>query len=69
MNGLIAGVHGTAPHDEIEAMLAVQMVATHAAVMECFRRAMARDQIFQARQGNLTKVARRSLAQPDIGEG
>jgi hypothetical protein len=33
-----------APQDGMEGMLAVQMVATHEAAMECFRRAMLSDQ-------------------------
>ena len=36
----IAAMRGIKPQDEIEGMLATQMVATHAAAMECLRRAM-----------------------------
>ena len=35
---------GIAPRDAVEGMLAVQMVATHGAAMECFRRAHLTDQ-------------------------
>jgi len=35
----VAAVAGLAPRDELEGMLAVQMAATHAAAMECLRRA------------------------------
>ncbi len=34
-------------------MLAVQMVATHHAAMECFRRAMIPDQMFEGRESDL----------------
>ncbi len=44
---------GIAPRDEMEGMLAVQMIATHHAAMECFRRAMLRGQTFEGRESNL----------------
>ena len=37
---------GISPQDESEGMLAAQMVALHNAAMECFRRAMIKDQTF-----------------------
>jgi hypothetical protein len=42
----IAAMIGIAPKDELEGMLAAQMVATHSAAMECFRRAMLKEQPF-----------------------
>jgi hypothetical protein len=36
----LAAVHGFAPKDAVEGMLAAQAVALHHAAMECFRRAM-----------------------------
>src|SRR5262249_12572496 len=42
----LATMMGIAPRDEIEGMLAAQMVATHNAAMECFRRAMLDNQTF-----------------------
>ena len=36
----ISLLQGIKPADEIESMLAIQMVATHSAAMECLRRAM-----------------------------
>ena len=42
-SGLEAMV-GISPQDESEGMLAAQMVALHNAAMECFRRAMIKDQ-------------------------
>ena len=38
------------PHDVVEAMLAAQMVATHEAAMECFRRAALTEQTFAGRE-------------------
>ena len=45
---------GISPQDEGEGMLAAQMVALHNAAMECFRRAMIKDQTHEGRQQNLT---------------
>lgn len=38
MNGVLAAMHGIAPRDEIEGMLAAQMVATHIASIKALRR-------------------------------
>lgn len=42
-----------APTDSVEAMLALQMVGTHSAAMECLRRAMIPDQLLPAFDTNL----------------
>jgi len=47
-----------APDGEIEAMLARQMIATHSAAMECFRRAMNPEQTFVGRDQNLKHAAK-----------
>src|SRR5918911_32971 len=39
LNGALATVHGIAPQDEAEAMLAVQMVATHTAALAALQKA------------------------------
>ena len=44
---------GIAPKDEIEGLLAAQMIACHSAAMECFRRAMIKEQTFEGRNQNL----------------
>ena len=65
-NGILATLHGINPQDEVEAMLASQMVATHLAAMECLKRAQLREQTFQARDMNLrhaTKLSRTYAAQ------
>jgi hypothetical protein len=53
----IAAVAGTligiGPKDELEGMLAGQLIAAHSAAMECYRRAMITEQTFEARKENL----------------
>jgi hypothetical protein len=46
----VGALIGIAPKDEIEGMLAAQMLAVHSASMECFRRGMIKDQTFVGRQ-------------------
>ena len=45
---------GIGPKDEMEGQLAAQMVACHNAAMECFRRAMIKEQPLAGRQQNLS---------------
>jgi hypothetical protein len=45
----LALLRGIAPQDELEGVLATQMVATHNAAMECLRRAALPEQTFQAK--------------------
>ena len=54
----IAALRGIKPRDEIEGMLATQMVATHAAAMECLRRSMIQEQKFKGRDNNLRHAAK-----------
>lgn len=54
----LAALEGIKPQDEIEGMLAVQMVATHKAAIECLRRAMLDDQTFEGREANLKHAAK-----------
>jgi hypothetical protein len=51
----IAGLVGIAPSDEIEGMIAAQMLAAHNAAMECYRRAMISEQTFEGRRENLNQ--------------
>jgi hypothetical protein len=44
---------GVQPRDELEGMLGAQMIATHNAAMECFRRAMLKEQSFEGRRQSL----------------
>jgi hypothetical protein len=41
---------GIKPGDELEGMIAAQLIACHNASMECYRRAMIRDQAFEGRR-------------------
>jgi hypothetical protein len=47
---------GIAPRDEIEGMIAAQLVACHSASMECYRRAMIGEQTFEGRRENLSQA-------------
>jgi hypothetical protein len=47
---LLAGI---SPSDEFEGMLAAQILASHNAAMECYRRAMIAEQTFEGRKENL----------------
>jgi hypothetical protein len=47
---------GIAPRDELEGMIAAQLVACHNASMECYRRAMIGEQTFEGRRENLRQA-------------
>ncbi len=47
---------GIKPQDEIEGMLAAQIIACHNASMECYRRAMLAEQTFEGRHENLNQA-------------
>ena len=47
-----------APRNELEGMLAAQMISTHNAAMECLRRAMKEEQTFEGRDTNLKHAAK-----------
>ena len=53
---VLAAMIGIRPTDEIEGMLAAQMIATHNAAMECFRRGMLGQQTFEGRRENLNQA-------------
>jgi hypothetical protein len=52
----VAALVGIAPKDELEGMIAAQLVATHNAAMECYRRAMLEEQSFEGRRENLSQA-------------
>jgi hypothetical protein len=52
----VSAMIGIKPCDELEGMLAAQLVACHNAAMECYRRAMIPDQTFEGRQENLNQA-------------
>ena len=51
-----AALMGIAPKDELEAMMAAQLIAAHNAAMECYRRAMIGEQTFEGRRENLSQA-------------
>jgi hypothetical protein len=53
---MIAGLVGIGPKDEIEGMVAAQLIAAHNAAMECYRRAMIAEQTFEGRRDNLSQA-------------
>jgi len=48
----VAALIGIGPKDELEAMMAAQLIAAHNAAMECYRRAMIGDQTFEEPKPN-----------------
>jgi hypothetical protein len=53
---VVAAMIGIAPQDELEGMIAAQLVACHNASMECYRRAMIDPQSFEGRHENLKQA-------------
>ena len=51
-----AGLLGIGPSDELEGMIAVQLLAAHNATVECYRRAMHNDQTFEGWRENLNQA-------------
>src|SRR5208282_5363205 len=56
INATVAGLDGIGPIDELEGMIAVQLIAAHNAAMECYRRAMLGEQTFEGRQESLSQA-------------
>ena len=52
----VAALVGIGPKDEIEGMIAAQVLAAHNAAMECYRRAMVGEQTFEGRRENLSQA-------------
>ena len=51
-----AALIGIGPRDELEGMIAAQLLAAHSAAMECYRRAMLSEQTFEGRRENLNQA-------------
>jgi hypothetical protein len=58
----LAFLTGVNPQDVIEGMMAAQLFASHAAAMECYRRAMIPDQSLEGRTANLVHAAKLTRA-------
>jgi hypothetical protein len=56
LSATVAALIGIAPKDELEGMMAAQLVAAHNAAMECYRRAMIAEQTFEGRSENLAQA-------------
>jgi len=52
----VAALIGIGPRDELEGMLAAQLLASHNAAMECYRRAMIPEQPLEGYRENLTQA-------------
>src|ERR1700730_11817109 len=52
----VAALIGIGPKDEIEGMIAAQLIAAHNAAMESYRRAMIGEQTFEGRRENLSQA-------------
>ena len=52
----VAALIGIGPRDELEGMIAAQLIAAHNAAMECYRRAMIGEQTFEGRRENLNQA-------------
>jgi hypothetical protein len=52
----VAVMKGLDPKDELEAMMGAQLLAAHAAAMECYRRAMMEQQTTEGRNANLAQA-------------
>jgi hypothetical protein len=56
LSATVAALVGIAPKDELEGMIAAQVIAAHNAAMECYRRAMIGEQTFEGRRENLSQA-------------
>ena len=56
LDATLAALVGIAPKDELEGMMAAQLIAAHNAAMECYRRAILGEQTFEGRRENLTQA-------------
>jgi hypothetical protein len=56
LNAVLAGLGGIGPKDELEGMIAGQLIAAHNAAMECYRCAMIPEQSFEGRRESLNQA-------------
>jgi hypothetical protein len=56
LDATFAALMGIGPKDELEGMMAAQLIAAHNAAMECYRRAMIGEQTLEGRQENLAQA-------------
>lgn len=68
-NATAHALSGIAPRDELEGMMAVQLIAAHNAAMECYRRAMIPEQSSEFRSANLSQANKLSRTYVTLLEG
>lgn len=56
LGAIVAALAGIGPKDELEGMMAAQLIAAHNAAMECYRRAMIGEQTIEGRRENLAQA-------------
>ena len=56
LSATVAALVGIGPNDEVEGMVAAQLIAAHNAAMECYRRAMIGEQTFEGRREALNQA-------------
>ena len=56
LSAAIAGLMGVAPADDLEGMMAVQLIAAHNAAMDCYRRAVHPEQTFEGQREYLAQA-------------
>ena len=64
-NAIVDGLGAIGPRDAVEAFLAAQMLATHQAVMDVYRRGLVPEQTFEARNMYLKHAAKLSRLYTD----
>jgi hypothetical protein len=57
---MLVGLNGISPRDELEGMIAAQLITAHNAVMDCYRRAAIPEQHAEARRENLAQAGKLS---------
>ena len=60
LRATVAGLAGVAPKDELEGMMAAQLIAAHNAAMECYRWAMIPQQRLEGRREYLNQATKLS---------
>jgi hypothetical protein len=68
VKALMAALVGIKPKDELEGMIAAQLVACHNAAMECYRRAMLTEQTFEGHRENLNQANKLSRTHATLVE-
>ena len=60
LSATVAALVGISPKDELEGMMAAQLIAAHNAAMECYRRATLDEQTLEGRRESLNQASKLS---------